>query len=174
MKLLKNWKSRLKHGLLFIVLMVLGLFPVHLNNQPTPKELTIPKQEEVKQDSEDLKCLIKIAYNESQGEGDEGIRRTIQVILNRTKDKRFPNTICGVVKEAGAFSGSSRRLKQKIPSWSYRHIKKIAQNAIQKDLEGIDNSLPRKIVFFKRCDTENSFFSTLKFHSRYKNHCYYY
>ena len=47
-------------------------------------------------DSE-LKCLADAIYFEARGEGRMGQIAVAQVVLNRVKNKNYPNTICGVV-----------------------------------------------------------------------------
>jgi spore germination cell wall hydrolase CwlJ-like protein len=49
-------------------------------------------------------CLATALYFEARSEGVRGQQAVAQVILNRVKDPRFPNTICGVV-----YQGAERR-----------------------------------------------------------------
>ncbi len=54
--------------------------------------------------SRDLDCLTQVAYYEARGEGREGMRAVVQVVLNRARHPAFPKSVCGVV-----FQGSARR-----------------------------------------------------------------
>lgn len=45
----------------------------------------------------ELWCLATAIYFEARGEVYRGQVAVAQVVLNRTKDRRYPNTICGVV-----------------------------------------------------------------------------
>ncbi len=45
----------------------------------------------------ELKCLTEAIYHEARGENVTGRFAVAEVVLNRVKDKRYPNTICGVV-----------------------------------------------------------------------------
>ena len=38
-------------------------------------------------------------YHESRNQGTAGVLGVTAVVYNRVKDKRFPNTICGVIKQ---------------------------------------------------------------------------
>ena len=38
-------------------------------------------------------------YHEARGQGSAGLLGVSSVVLNRVKDKRFPNTICEVVEQ---------------------------------------------------------------------------
>ncbi len=50
------------------------------------------------------KCLATALYFEARSEGELGQMAVAKVILNRVKDPRFPNTICGVV-----YQGAEKR-----------------------------------------------------------------
>lgn len=52
----------------------------------------------------DIKCLAANIHYEARGESKKGQIAVAHVTLNRTKDKRFPKTVCGVVKQPGQFS----------------------------------------------------------------------
>ena len=55
--------------------------------------------------SRDLECLTQAAYYEARGEGSDGMRAVVQVVLNRARHPAFPRSVCGVV-----FQGSGRRV----------------------------------------------------------------
>ncbi|WP_426040909.1 cell wall hydrolase [Brevundimonas sp. TWP2-3-4b1] len=55
--------------------------------------------------SRDLECLTQAAYYEARGEGSDGMRAVVQVVLNRARHPSFPRSVCGVV-----FQGSGRRV----------------------------------------------------------------
>ena len=48
---------------------------------------------------EELTCLADAVYFEARGESNRGKQAVALTILNRVKSPRFPNTICGVVKQ---------------------------------------------------------------------------
>jgi len=47
--------------------------------------------------SDSVKCLALNMYHEARGQGSAGLLGVSSVVLNRVRDKRFPNTICEVV-----------------------------------------------------------------------------
>ncbi len=53
--------------------------------------------------SRDLECLTQAAYYEARGEGRDGMKAVVQVVLNRVRHRAFPNSVCGVV-----FQGAGR------------------------------------------------------------------
>ena len=52
----------------------------------------------------ELKCMAEALYHEARGETFEGILAVKKVILNRVDDRRWPNTVCGVVYQPMQFS----------------------------------------------------------------------
>ena len=54
---------------------------------------------EVKYDMSSVKCLTDNMYHEARDQGTAGFLGVSSVVLNRVRDKRFPNTICEVVKQ---------------------------------------------------------------------------
>lgn len=49
-------------------------------------------------------CLATSVYYESKGEPLNGQLAVAQTIINRTSSGRFPNSVCGVVRQPGQFS----------------------------------------------------------------------
>lgn len=45
----------------------------------------------------ELRCLAEGVYFEARGESEEGKLAVAHVIVNRTKDEKFPSTVCGVI-----------------------------------------------------------------------------
>mgnify|MGYP001208782743 FL=1 len=63
------------------------------------------------------KCLTDNIYFEARSQGFAGWVAVAQVTLNRVKDKRFPNTICEVVKQGLTYQ-SGHPIKNKCQfSW---------------------------------------------------------
>jgi len=48
-----------------------------------------------------LECLALAVYHEARSEGPAGRRAVAHVVLNRTRDPRFPADVCGVVTQSG-------------------------------------------------------------------------
>ena len=47
--------------------------------------------------NDSVECLALNMYHEARGQGSAGLLGVSSVVLNRVKDKRFPNTICEVI-----------------------------------------------------------------------------
>ena len=54
--------------------------------------------------SSELRCLAGAIYYESKGEPLAGQLAVAEVIINRARSGRFPQSLCGVVTQAGQFS----------------------------------------------------------------------
>lgn len=64
-------------------------------------------------DSEDDYIMAKMAMAEAEDQDTEGKALVIRVIMNRVKDKHFPNTVKGVISQKNAFT----------PYWNGRYEK---------------------------------------------------
>lgn len=78
-----SWAAIVSHGSI-----VIGLLSVAVSDFVS------------KRNSEEIQCLAKNVYFESRGESFMGQVAVAYVTINRTRDKHFPNEICGVVKQA--------------------------------------------------------------------------
>ena len=90
-----------------------------------------------------LECLSKAAYFESKGESDAGMLAVIHTTLNRVKDTRFPNTICGVVYQKSQFVWTKHNPKVKEKD-QYERAKRLAQEAV----DGKHKDTSRGALFF--------------------------
>ena len=79
-------------GIIGAVLMVLSQAPHNLG------------LESLDLDKEEIYCGAQNVYFESQGEPDLGMVAVSQVVINRVKDSRWPNTVCEVVWQNKQFS----------------------------------------------------------------------
>ena len=55
--------------------------------------------ESIEAKQNEIECLAQNIYHEARSESTAGRMAVALVTLNRVKDKRFPDTICGVVKQ---------------------------------------------------------------------------
>lgn len=65
-------------------------------------------------DSTQINCIARNAYHEARGDGEKGMLGTIFVVLNRTKDSRFPSTPCKVIAQPNQFVwwGKGKTIKE--------------------------------------------------------------
>lgn len=90
--------------------------------------------------SSDLNLLSRLVYGEARGEQYKGQVAVAAVVLNRVKSSNFPNTVAGVIYQAGAFDVVSDGQINLTPN-------KTAISAAQDALNGWDPS-NRSLVLF--------------------------
>jgi len=87
---------------------------------PTLAEL-VESKASATPDDEEQSCLASAVYFEAQGEPLEGQLAVAEVVLNRVRSPRFPDTVCGVVRQAAQFSfvrgGRIPRADRRLPAW---------------------------------------------------------
>ncbi|KUJ85664.1 hydrolase [Ruegeria marisrubri] len=86
---------------------------------------------------EDWKCLAEALYFEARGESVKGQFAVAEVILNRVATSRFPDTLCGVIKQGTGkkyqcqFTYTCDGLKEVIrEKKAYERVAKVARLAI--------------------------------------------
>ncbi|HYC04111.1 MAG TPA: cell wall hydrolase [Azospirillaceae bacterium] len=67
---------------------------------PPPAPPPGPSLAELKR-QEDLKCLAETVYFEARGETEKGRQAVAWVVLNRVGHPKFPDSVCGVVRQGG-------------------------------------------------------------------------
>ena len=55
-----------------------------------------------------LMCMAFNIYHEAKNQSMLGQLAVGQVVMNRVQDDRFPNTVCGVVKQAITYKGTNK------------------------------------------------------------------
>jgi len=97
----------------------------------------------------DLACLAGAIYFESKGEPLSGQLAVADVIINRTKSDRFPDSICGVVTQPGQFSfvRGGRIPHIDLNRKTYRTALAVAQVALAR---AWDNPAPDALYFHAR------------------------
>ncbi|HHY73991.1 MAG TPA: LysM peptidoglycan-binding domain-containing protein [Bacillus bacterium] len=115
------------------------------------------------QNEEDLLLLAKLIEAEAGGESFNGQVAIGNVILNRVRDNRFPNTIKDVIMEAGQFTPvATGRINTVKPSQS-------AINAAKKALEG-EKPVKNAVYFYNKANTTNPFLLAREVVSDIGNH----
>jgi|TARA_R110000803_G_scaffold26794_4_gene63080 spore germination cell wall hydrolase CwlJ-like protein len=70
--------------------------------------LVLPLAVEAQPYAKQAKCLADNLHYEARGESLAGIRAVANVVLNRVKSKRWPNTVCEVVYQYKQFSWANK------------------------------------------------------------------
>lgn len=112
-------------------------------------------------------CLAKIVHHESANQPREGQVAVAQVVMNRTKDRRFAKTLCGVATQKGQFFN----VHAYNPSRDARWQKSLAiARAVR---EGKEAPVVGNATFFQATWADGAFFRTLKFVKRIHGHNFY-
>lgn len=89
---------------LFLLLLVSGLMAPGLAAQETPARVPVASTAAMLDD--ESKCLALAVYWEGKSETHKGRLAVAHTVLNRVRNPKFPDTICGVVSQQ---SGTGRR-----------------------------------------------------------------
>lgn len=100
-----------------------------------------------------LLCLSLNIYHEARSESERGQLAVATVTMNRYKDKEYPNHICGVVYEPGAFSWTFKN-KRVTDKDAYKKARKLARLVLT---ERYNNPVGRR-----------KYFNTISLGKRYK------
>lgn len=108
--------------------------------------------------SESLLCLSIAIFHESRGESVKAQYAVAEVIHNRTKNNKYPNNYCDVIKQKGQFSfykGSMKPPKHEQQAWE--DSKQVAKNFSKNK-----TNYTKGAIFFNHQRLGVRFGSTLK------------
>ena len=83
--------------------------------EPSEEKLESNIEPKIGFDIEEARCLAENIYHEARNQGTAGWLAVAAVTLNRTTDRRFPNTICEVVFQAETKESWTTKSKKDIP-----------------------------------------------------------
>ena len=78
------------------------------------------------QRAEDLQCLAENVYHEARGEPLVGQYAVAEVTMNRVRSREFPDSVCAVVHQPGAFSWTDRSDSPAPSGYEWRRAQAIA------------------------------------------------
>ena len=85
--------------------------------------------------SDEKQCIADSIYHEARGESVEGMIAVANVIINRMRSSRYPDTACAVVYQYRQFSWTLYASKlQPIVDYGNEYIERIAELALQSRL----------------------------------------
>ena len=83
----------------------------------------------------EVDCLARNIYHEARGESEAGWMAVAWTTLNRTRDERFPDTVCKVVAQPHQFSWTGMKLKVRDVDL-YKRIREVAAEMMQAHEDG--------------------------------------
>lgn len=119
--------------------------------------------------NDEHKCLSEALYFEARGESKEGIIAVGNVILNRVKDPKYPNTICKVINQKNQFSYKWDN-NSDIPS--NKNIYKRIQLVAFDILHGA-RIIPDNILYYHNIKIKPNWTKCLKYCKIIGNHIFY-
>jgi len=138
-------------------------------------------------------CATWNLMHEARGEGLEGMQAVHQVVLNRTKSRKYPSTICGVVLQkyqfswtrdkrkvnrmfnAGGYEASRGRLTSFNPkdSLAYKQAFIVGSRGYTGAYSyGMDNDLAH-VLHYARFNVQVQWMRSMTAVKRIKNHVFY-
>ncbi|AUH34991.1 hydrolase [Paracoccus tegillarcae] len=87
----------------------------------------------------DLDCMAEALYFEARGEGRKGQAAVAEVILNRVKSSRFPNSVCGVINQRSQFSYTIGGRKTIRSRGTYLRVRQVAETALSGGTGNLTN-----------------------------------
>lgn len=111
---------------LFVVAGLLTIFSVNADYYKVPKANDLSKER-----LSSVECIAVNLYHESRSESDLANIAVIASVLNRVKDKRYPNDVCKVVFQKHQYSWTSDGLSDSIHNdKQYKRLYKLTEKFI--------------------------------------------
>ena len=116
----------------------------------------------------EITCLTKNAYHEAGNQGEKGILATVFVVLNRTKDSRFPSSPCRVIAQPSQFSwwGKGKVVKD---HKTYKEIEGLVKEVVS----GKHRDVTQGSVFFHSTKVKPSWCSKVTKTVKIGDHVFY-
>lgn len=85
--------------------------------------------------AKDVKCLATAIYHEANSESEKSQIAVANVIMNRVKSKKFPNSVCSVVSQKNQFSWYGKT-KHKYNDKTVNIAEKVLSNRVHDVTNG--------------------------------------
>lgn len=102
----------------------------------------------------ELTCLAKVVVHEAGNQSLQGQLAVAQVVMNRVRSPRFPNTICGVVMQRGQFFNVHAYNPPRDARW--RRALDVSRDA----RDGVSAPVVGNALFFRATWGSSAFFRT--------------
>ncbi|CAH1066656.1 Cell wall hydrolyses involved in spore germination [Acinetobacter phage MD-2021a] len=98
-----------------------------------------------------LMCLSLLVFHEARAEPLKGKEAVMEVVMNRTKDSRYPSKPCDVIKQKSQFSwvnnpNNLRPPKYEIKAWE--DSQKVAKDYLSKQTNGNYTNHTKGALYF--------------------------
>jgi spore germination cell wall hydrolase CwlJ-like protein len=154
-------KRILKTCYILVLAAALVMFGIFLGNSKHDSEKFKDLQTAGKViDQKELDCMTEAIWYEARGEGTQGMQAVAGVILNRTKSKQYPDSVCAVVHQPKQFSYRNhvlpaqpvRIVYNQSEAEAYTQARKVSIDALTGRLEQLfDNS----VLWYAKANVSN-------------------
>jgi len=142
---------------------------------------SIQKEAHSEEMGSEMGCLVEAIYFEARSESFIGQLAVAQVILNRVRHKKFPDTICNVVRDGVYRNGKPVKHKCSFSYWCDGKSERIRNpEAYEKAitvahlaLEGVTVSMLHKALYYHTDYVKPKWAKRKKFVSRIGSHLFY-
>lgn len=121
-------------------------------------------------DEAEVVCLAENIYHEARGEGIEGMLAVGHVTMNRVESSRFPDTVCGVVRQAKYVK--SWRTGEMVPARNRCQFSWYCDGrpeSIDKESRSWKNSMLVAAVAFYRMNGDDTTLGSMWYHAERVN-----
>jgi spore germination cell wall hydrolase CwlJ-like protein len=171
MKAIKVMKIT-KLGIAGILFALCSLQNVSANTNPSKK----PANPQVHYTKEKM-CIVDALYHEARGEGKFGMKAVANVIYNRYKHSKYPNSFCAVIMQPKQFSFT---LENKLIGYKLKKLHKdkkqylLAEQIADQLLNNNFNSfLPENTLYYATVNVKNYWTKKKNFVAQIGNHKFY-
>lgn len=119
-----------------------------------------------------LNCLTEAVYHEARGETVAGQRLVAKTILQRTKSKDFPNTVCGVISQKSQFSYRSKRGSRAAAAIKEPATYKKIESLMKKEATNFTPSKSNPLYFYNPRKANPSWAKRMRVVKRSGNHVF--
>jgi len=126
---------------------------------------------QVKAQQAERVCLTEALYYEARGEGERGQEAVAEVVLDRVRSGRHPDSICGVVHEPHQFSfvDDGSMLRKRDPD-AWEDASDLAARIIRGD---VVTAMTRSAMFYHKANIRPRWAKALVRTAQIGNHIFY-
>lgn len=118
--------------------------------KPLEYRLEEPDVKIGRREQQEIKCLKEALWHEARGEGEEGLKAVLTVIVNRKNHPDYPGTFCRVIRQPRQFSYLTevKRLEPAPAKEEKKILAKIEQLAYDAVLGNFSRTLPAAVLWY--------------------------
>lgn len=124
----------------------------------------------------EIVCLADNAFYEARNQGIDGMKAVIDVTLNRVNSKKYPDTVCDVVRQYKQFSWTFQR-PQKTSKYEreviWMEAYALAETKYTREAKGVRSSIIGRALWYHADYVDPYWNKSMKRVAKIKNHIFY-